>query len=181
MTTNEQAIEQTRKWISNVVIGCNFCPFAAREFQRNSIRYTVPVNPETEAVLHTILDECKHLDENPGIETTLVIVPDALEDFREYLDVYYLAEEAMTEAGYEGVYQLASFHPDYRFEGAPTDDPANYTNRSPHPVFHLLREDSVEKALEYFKGDPDEIPEKNIEFARSKGLAFMKMLLDSCL
>ena len=73
MTTNEQAIEQTRKWISNVVIGCNFCPFAAREFQRNSIRYTVPVNPETEAVLHTILDECKHLDENPGIETTLVI------------------------------------------------------------------------------------------------------------
>ena len=180
MTINEQAVEQTRKWISEVVIGCNFCPFAAREFQRNSIRYTVPANQETEAILHTILEECTYLDENPGIETTLVIVPEALEDFRKYLDVLFLAEDAMAGAGYEGVYQLASFHPDYRFEGAPTDDPANYTNRSPYPVFHLLREDSVEKALEFYKGNPDEIPEKNIEFARTKGLAYMKMLLESC-
>lgn len=181
MTNHEQVVAQTRNWISTVVIGCNFCPFAAREFQRNSIRYVVPASQDTEAILNTILEECNHLDENPGIETTLVIVPDALDDFREYLDVLFLAEDSMTGAGYEGVYQLASFHPDYRFEGAPTDDPANYTNRSPHPVFHLLREDSIEKALEYFKGNADEIPEKNIDFARTKGLAYMKMLLDNCL
>jgi hypothetical protein len=76
---------------------------------------------------------------------------------------------------------VASFHPDYCFESSPADDPANFTNRSPYPMLHLLREESIEKALEHYPGDPEEIPENNIRFAREKGLAYMKILRDSCL
>ncbi|MEI2747252.1 MAG: DUF1415 family protein [Ferruginibacter sp.] len=86
----------------------------------------------------------------------------------------------LEKEGYEGIFQLASFHPDYRFAGSKADDAANYTNRSPYPILHLLKEESIEKALEKFP-DPEKIPDKNIAFAREKGLEYMKNLLKSCL
>ena len=180
MEQTEQIIAQTKKWITDVVIGCNFCPFAAREMKRNTVHYIVSGAASMEESLSVFLEACRQLDQDENIETTLVIFPNQCNDFEEYLDLVEMAEELLEEEDYEGVYQVASFHPEYRFAGVAADDPANYTNRSPYPMLHLLREESLEKALEFYKGDPEEIPENNIRFAREKGLLYMKMLRDNC-
>lgn len=177
--TTVQIIEHTRKWITDVVVACNFCPFAAREVKRNSIHYQVEMGAGIEHSLTIFLQECKRLDEQPDIETILLIFPNAFQEFNQYLDLVSKAEKLLKKKGYEGVYQVASFHPDYRFANAPADDPANYTNRSVYPMLHLLREESIEQALKRYP-DPDSIPEKNIDFARNKGITYMKMLRDSC-
>ncbi|ULQ57189.1 DUF1415 domain-containing protein [Flavihumibacter rivuli] len=181
MTAAATAIEQTKNWIREVVVGCNFCPFANREVKRNSIHYQVEESTELERCLQSFLDECKRLDDDAAVETSLLIFPNAFKDFEEYLDLVDMAEQLLEEEGYEGTYQVASFHPDYRFAGSPEEDAANFTNRSIYPMLHLLREESIEEALDHYAGDPDEIPARNIQFAREKGLAYMKLLRDSCL
>jgi hypothetical protein len=178
--TTAQVIEQTRKWITEVVIACNFCPFAAREVKRNSVHYQVETNTALQACLKTFLQECKRLDEQPAVETVLIIFPHTFSLFGRYLELVDKAESLLKKNGYEGVYQVATFHPGYRFAHSPADDAANYTNRSPYPMLHLLREASIEQALEHY-ADPGNIPERNIRFAREKGAAYMKMLRDSCL
>lgn len=181
MNSTDKAIDQTRKWINDVVVGCNFCPFAARAMNRNAVVYRVIDHEDVAVCLQALLDECIYLDEHAETETSFLLFPDGFKDFLEYLDMVALAEELLEAEGFEGVYQVASFHPDYRFEGAPTADPANYTNRSPYPMLHLLREESIEKALQHYEGDPEEIPERNVGFARNKGLAYMKLLRDTCM
>ena len=111
------------------------------------------------------------------METTFIIFPDNFSDFETYLDLVELSEALAADQGYEGIYQIASFHPEYCFEGAEADDPANYTNRSIYPMLHLLREDSLSDALDNFP-DAESIPERNIAFAQRKGLAFMQSLRD---
>ncbi|MFT3932458.1 MAG: DUF1415 domain-containing protein [Chitinophagaceae bacterium] len=179
MPTAEQVIEQTSKWIKDVVVGCNFCPFAAREVKRNSIHYQVETATTLAACLQSFLNECKRLDAET-IETTLLILPDAFPVFKDYLQLVDMAERLLKQEGYEGVYQVADFHPQYAFAGAPANDAANYTNRSPYPMLHLLREESVEKALQHHP-DPDAIPQRNIDFARAKGLAYMQLLRNACM
>ena len=178
MIPSENIIVNTHKWIEDVVVGCNFCPFAARELARDSVRFTVIEKGDIGTSLQAFLDECIYLDENPGTETSFLIIPEGFSDFLAYLDLVGLAEELLENEGFEGIYQVASFHPEYMFEGSPADDPANYTNRSPYPMLHLLREQSIEKALEHYKGDPEEIPGRNVDFAREKGIVYMKMLRD---
>lgn len=178
--TTDQIIQQTRNWITEVVIACNFCPFAAREVKRNSIHYQVVTAVRPEEALAALLQECKRLDDHPDIETTLLIFPEDFLDFTQYLTLVGMAEQLLKKKKYEGTYQVASFHPEYRFAGAPDDDPANFTNRSVYPMLHLLREASIEAALKRYP-DPDSIPAGNIDFARNKGYAYMKMLRDSCL
>jgi hypothetical protein len=112
------------------------------------------------------------------IETSFLIFPRAFSKFDDYLYLLSLAESFLKKKGYEGVYQVASFHPLYLFAGSDENDPANYTNRSIYPMLHLLREESIDKALENYN-DPENIPERNINFAREKGLVYMKMLRDS--
>ena len=180
METTATVIEQTKKWITSVVIGCNFCFFAAREVKRNSIRYQVETANNVNLCLAAFLQECIHLDNDKAIETTLLIFPNAFQTFDTYLDLLALAERAIKKKGYEGVYQVASFHPLYRFAESQDNDAANYTNRSPYPMLHLLREEKIEQALEHYH-EPEQIPERNIQFAREKGLAYMKKLRDSCL
>jgi uncharacterized protein len=175
METTDAIIYQTRKWINTVVIGCNFCPFAAREMRLDTIRYHVEPATETQKILETVLSECKMLDENTSIETTLIILSQAGTDFEEYLDLVNLVERLIEDYDYEGIYQVASFHPDYRFAGSHEDDPSNYTNRSIYPMLHLLREESLERVIEKHP-DPEGIPERNIHFAHEKGLAYMKAL-----
>lgn len=174
--TTEQVIRQTQHWISNVVIGCGFCPFAYKVWADKSIGYTV-VN---DTALHThgvlLLQEISKMDVDPALETVLLIFPLAYEHFSAYLSFLKQCEKLMSRKGYDGVYQLASFHPDYVFEGDQEDDAANYTNRSPYPMLHLLREASIESALSRV-ADPDEIPQRNIRFARQKGLDYMRELL----
>lgn len=180
MENDNRIIEQTKKWIVDVVIGCNFCPFASREIKRNSIHYKVVSETNLKKSLDLFLDECRRLDRQPEIETSLLIFSKGFSSFDDYLVLLHESEKLIKQKRYEGVYQLASFHPQYRFAETPMDDAANYTNRSPYPMLHLLKEESIEKALQHYP-NPEEIPERNIRFAREKGSAYMKMLRDSCL
>jgi hypothetical protein len=180
MVTNEQAIAQTQQWIKEVVIGLNFCPFAAREVNKGSVHYVVAEGTKLHQALDVIQDEIERLDANPEIETTLVIFPAAFTSFSSYLDLVEMAEAMMERNEYDGVYQVASFHPQYRFAEVQRDDPANYTNRSPYPMVHLLREASLSKALQHYP-DLENIPERNIALARAKGFEAMKALRAACM
>ncbi|MFW2371493.1 MAG: DUF1415 domain-containing protein [Gammaproteobacteria bacterium] len=177
--TTSDVIEQTQCWIKKVVIGLNFCPFAKREFDRGTIRYAMIDANRLDNGLQALIDECILLDRDENIETSLLVFQNALADFYSFLDFVDQANALMADQGYQGIYQLASFHPDYCFEGETDQDPANFTNRSPYPMLHLIRETSIEQALQHYP-DPELIPERNIELARSKGLATMRQLLDSC-
>jgi hypothetical protein len=178
--TDDRIIEQTKKWVTDVVIGCNFCPFAAKEANQNKIRYQVENLTETKGCLASLLKECVALDEDANIETTLLIFPNGFAKFDDYLKLLALAEKLLKKEGYEGIYQVASFHPLYRFANSTANDPADYTNRSIYPMLHLLRETSIEKALQRYS-NPAQIPERNVDFARQKGIVYMKMLRDACL
>lgn len=180
MNREEQVVTQTKKWIAEVVIGCNFCPFAAREVKRNAVNYIVEHSTDIATCLHTLISECIRMDEDPVTETSFIIYPEAFENFEDYLDLVSLAEALIEQERYEGIYQVASFHPQYCFEDADENDAANYTNRSVYPMLHILREESIEAALERYT-DPGEIPERNMKFAREKGVAYMKLLRDTCL
>lgn len=175
-----QAVEQTKKWINDVVIGCNFCPFAANVVKHQRVFYRVEFSSDATVCLRVFMEELSRLDNDADVETSFIVFPTGFEDFEAYLDLVALAEKLLKKHDYEGVYQVASFHPEYRFADAPEDDAANYTNRSPHPMLHLLREDSIDRALEHYK-DPDSIPDRNIHFAREKGMLYMKMLRDACM
>lgn len=164
------AIAMTRAWVARFVVARNICPFAGREVRRDTIRYALVRGDDPQGMLHALIDECRRLDAEPAIETTLMILPDGMSDFEDYLDLLGVAESLLEAEGYAGIYQLASFHPDYVFEGVAADDPANYTNRSPWPMWHLLRESGVEAAVAAYP-DPEAIPERNIDALREAGHA----------
>lgn len=161
------------------MIGCRFCPFAAPVFQDDAIQYEVITDGATRKFLDTLLRSLRHLDTHPETETSLLIFPESLRHFQEYLNFLKRAEALLAAKGYEGKYQLASFHPDYVFANAAQDDAANYTNRSPYPMLHLLREKGIAKALVHFPA-PEQIPEKNMAYARKMGLEYMRQLRESC-
>ena len=173
-----QIIDRTKKWIIDVVIGCNFCPFAANVVKQKTIFYKVEENKELETCLASFVLEMERLDNDPAIETIFLIFPNAFQQFDDYLDLVSLAEKLLKRKSYEGVYQVASFHPLYLFANSDENDPANYTNRSIYPMLQLLREESIDKALANYK-DPESIPARNINFAKEKGLVYMKMLRDA--
>lgn len=131
------------------------------------------------ACLTAFMLEADRLDRDTGIETTFLIFPNSFERFDDYLDLVSLAEKLLKTNGYEGIYQVASFHPLYLFANTTDNDASNYTNRSVYPMLHLLRESSIDAALEHYK-DPEAIPGRNIDFARNKGLVYMQMLRESC-
>ena len=180
MPTNEQVVEATRKWITDVVIGLNFCPFAAREMKLGTVHFSICGGDSLSDALAAFSEEAMRLNITPEIETTLLIFPEGFVDFEDYLDLVTDAETWLKKNKYNGVYQVASFHPEYLFSGSTERDAANYTNRSPYPMLHLLREESLEKALENHP-NPDAIPERNVKFAREKGLAYMQVLLEACM
>lgn len=172
-------IQQTRTWLKTVVINHAICPFAKREYERNSIRYCVAEATSVEECLSILLEECRYLCTNPDCETTLLILAHGFNDFDTFLTLIDFAEALLYQQGYEGVYQLASLHPDYRFANVPRDDPANYTNRSPYPTLHLLREASIESVLKNHP-DPASIPDRNIAYTRQLGIAAVQKLLADC-
>ncbi len=163
-------IENTKKWVTNIVVGLNFCPFAGQAVLQNKVRYSVEDTGNPETILATLFEECLYLDKHQEIETTLLILSKGVDDWEEYLEIADLGSELLKEQGYEGIYQLATFHPDYLFEGSRQDDAANYTNRSPYPTLHLIREASLEEAIGSYP-DVDKIPERNIALARKLGVA----------
>lgn len=159
MHTVLQIIDETKKWIYDVVIGCNFCPFAAHVVTQQTIHYQVEASGSSAICMAAFLAEIKRLDDDKNIETLFLIFPDSFQKFDEYLTLVTQAETLLKQNGYEGIYQLASFHPLYLFASVAENDAANYTNRSVYPMLHLLREASIDKALEHYKE-----PEKNSRY-----------------
>lgn len=178
--STDKIIAQTKNWVKEVVIGCGFCPFAKKVFIENSIRYVVIEGTALHEHPSAVLSELQLLEKDPTIETTLLIFSEAYQSFGSYLQLVKQAEKLSIRKGFEGVFQIASFHPEYVFGDANENDAANYTNRSPYPMLHLLREDSLSKAIS-FHPDPDGIPQRNIEFANEKGIDFMKQLLQKAM
>lgn len=161
------AVDATRAWVDDFVIGLDLCPFAGPARARGRIRYAVTDATEVDRLGTALLAEAQFLlDADPDqIETTLLIHPHVLGDFLAYNDFLDEAEAILDEAGMTGVLQVASFHPRYLFGDAPPDDVANATNRSPHPMLHLLREDSVERAVQSHP-DVAAIPGRNVAVLR---------------
>ncbi len=173
---NSAVVSQTKRWIEAVIIDLNFCPFAKKVFDQQTLFYKVVESEKTEEGLSIVIDECLRLDSNKEIETTLIIYPDMLEDFNDYLDFLELANQLLETQNYAGIYQLASFHPNYCFDGVAMEAAENYTNRSPYPMLHLIRESRLEGALETYP-DPEQIPLRNIERAKKEGAGFFKQIL----
>lgn len=174
-----QAVEAgTRQWLNEVVVGLNLCPFARREVDAGRVRFAISSHVDPEALLLDFASELNRLENEPQIATTLLVFAQGVPDFFDYLDLLDMAQAWLEEQGLEGEYQLASFHPDYLFADSAADDAANYTNRSPWPIIHLLREASVEQAIASHP-DTARIPERNIRLAREKGVAFWEALLKS--
>lgn len=176
----DQIIEQTKNWIKSVVIECNFCPFASKPFHNKQIRYSVNADLNTKNFKEIIAKEFNFLDEHSEIETSFLILPNQFDDFNVYLNLIQKSERLINTLKYDGIYQIASFHPNYLFQGSDESDPANYTNRSIYPMLHFIREESLEKAIQ-FHPNPDKIPNDNIDFCREKGLNYMQVLRNTCM
>ena len=172
-------ISSTRKWVTSFIIHHNICPFAKTEYDKGSIHFELIESHKLEDQLEALILACSQLDSQPDIETTLAIFPHGLENFDDFLDFLALSNAIMHKQGYEGVYQLANFHPDYCFEGVEVDDASNYTNRSPYPLLHIIREASLEKALTNYP-NPEAIPERNIKYTREMGNEVLATLLTRC-
>ncbi|MGF1866738.1 DUF1415 domain-containing protein [Enterovibrio norvegicus] len=165
-TVSLQDVEaQTTEWLEKVVIGLNLCPFAAKPQRNKQIKIEVCEGNTDEAVMETLLTELNLLESSDvaDLETTLLVTPNYFQDFDDYNQFLDVADMIIEQFGWRGIYQIASFHPDYCFADAEPDDESNLTNRSPYPVFHLIREASIEKALKYYGGDADAIPDINID------------------
>jgi hypothetical protein len=156
-------IAETRAWVDRAVIGLNLCPFARAVQVRGQVRYVLSEATDVEALLAELHDEMDRLIATDATETdtTLLIHPQVLNDFSDYNEFLGAADELLGQLGYEGVLQVAGFHPQFQFAGTEADDVTNATNRSPYPTLHLLREDSVDRAVAAFP-EAEAIYEKNI-------------------
>ena len=176
----KKEIVATKNWVEKVVIGLNFCPFAKPVFVKNRIKFVLSEAENPTELTEDLVKELLFLNSVDGddTETTILIHPFILQDFGHYLDYLEFANEIIFQLELEGVFQIASFHPDYQFEGTEQDDIQNYTNRSPYPMLHILREDAVEKAIKTYPNVAD-IPENNIRKAEEIGKDFFDKLLHS--
>lgn len=176
----DDAINVTRNWLESVVVNLNLCPFAQRELNGGRVRMTVCNEDNELALLEALQVEMEQLDRDPSTETTLLIHPFVLQDFDKYNQFLNLVDDVIVEQHREGIYQVASFHPRYQFAGTEPDAAENYTNRSPFPMLHLLREASVEKAIESYPGI-EQVPEKNIQCMNDTGKEKLDVLLKNCM
>jgi len=164
-------LSETQTWLEKAVIGLNLCPFAKAVHVKKQIRYVVSEATNTVDLHASLLSELEFLlSADPvEVETTLLIHPLVLNDFLDFNDFLDVADALLVELNADGLLQIASFHPNYQFFGTKSEDIENYTNRAPYPTLHLLRETSIERAVDSYP-DTDEIVEKNIETLRLLGL-----------
>ena len=165
---DEKVIQEVRQWIDNLVVGMNLCPFAKRELVKNTVRFVNATCTTEEQLLSALQAEFAILNTDPSIETTLLIHPEVLQDFYDYNEFLDVADQLLVALELEGIYQIASFHPNYQFADTQPEDAENYTNRSPYPILHLLREASLERAIEDFP-DVGQIPARNIQAMKALG------------
>lgn len=172
-------IQATRAWIKTFVVDLNLCPFARKSVQTKRIRYTVSPANNAEDILLSLIDDMRALDELTHIETGFLICPGASMDFLQFNDLVYLGEQLLKEQGWEGTYQIVAFHPAFQFADTDANDPSNFTNRSPYPMFHLLRESSVTRAVEATCNIED-IPAVNTKTLNALGLQVLSERWHAC-
>lgn len=172
------AIAATRHWLEQVVIGLNLCPFAKAVHLKQQIRWVESPARDADSLLADLVRELQFLAaaDPDSVDTTLLIHPHALNDFLDYNDFLDVADAAVEQLGLDGVLQVASFHPDYQFEGTDPDDAGNLSNRAPFPTLHLLREDSIDRAVAAFP-EAATIYERNIETLRRLGIDRWRALM----
>jgi hypothetical protein len=177
---NSDPESSVRRWVESIVVDLNLCPFAKHELVNDRVRFTV-TDASTETALLTALEsELVLLTRDLAVETTLLIHPDVLNSFSDYNQFLDLADGLLAQMELEGVLQIASFHPDYQFADTEVDDSENYTNRSPYPVLHILREDSLERAVASMP-DIDQVPVRNIETMNHIGAERLRVMMSACL
>lgn len=177
---SDDPVARTRLWLERAVIGLNLCPFAKAVTVKQQVRLVLCPATTPEALLQALADELAHLRDTPAdiTDTTLLIHPHVLTDFLDYNDFLDLADALVQDMDLEGVLQVASFHPDYRFaDSRGDDDITDYTNRAPYPTLHLLREDSVSRAVAAYP-DPDAIVSRNLHTLSQLGHAGWRRLFD---
>ena len=179
MVNFEIAEQATRRWLQTFVVEHQLCPFAKPHISDNTIRF-VANSAKTEIELLEILqDELIFLVENDSVETTLIIHPHVLTDFFDYNQFLGDADYLIEQLSLEGVLQIASFHPNYQFANCAPDDAQNYSNRSPFPMIHILRESSIDRAVNEFE-NIELIPERNINHLRGMGVNYLQKLWRAC-
>ncbi len=179
---NQHALSHTeavQSWLTNFVIGHNICPFAKRPFSQDRIRIRIIETGEEELLTKALLEELSDLVaiDRQKLETTLLVFPNLFPDFDDFWAYWEWTQDLLVESKTEGLIQLVGFHPDFYFGDSEQEDLANYTNRSPYPLLHLLREESVEEAIAQF-AEIDQIPERNAAYLRAlskKGLENLRI------
>ena len=168
--TDQEILDQIRLWLEKAVIGLNLCPFAKAVYVKNQVRLVVSHARHADDLLEELDSELDRLVATPAeeVDTTLLIHPTLFDDFLDFNDFLEVAEGVVVEHGLEGVVQLASFHPKFQFDGTGPDDIGNYTNRAPFAILHLLREESVERAVAAFP-QADAIFEENVKTLEKLG------------
>ena len=171
-------VADTRRWLERAVIGLNLCPFAKAVVAKQQLRIVLSDASTPDALLAQLGEELLLLRDTPAdqIDTTLLVHPDVLGDFLDYNDFLEQADALVEALELDGILQVASFHPDYQFAGSEPDAVENFTNRSPYPTLHLLREDSVSRAVDAYP-DPDAIIERNVATLRALGVDGWRKLL----
>lgn len=167
---DQPIINATRHWLTQAVIGLNLCPFAKAPYIKQQLRFCVSHARHLDDFLELLDDELQLLANTPArdIETSLIIEPNLFQDFQDFNDLLDLTDQIITEHHLDGIIQIAPFHPQFQFADAPADDITNYTNRSPYPTLHLIRESSIERAVEAM-GDTSTIFERNKQLLRRMG------------
>ena len=177
---DDKIVASVRQWVELLVVGMNLCPFAKRELVNNRVRFAVTKAITEEQLLIALQAELELLNSDPSVETTLLIHSNVLQDFYDYNQFLGYAESLLVRMRLEGVYQIAGFHPNYQFGGTDPEDVENYTSRSPYPMLHLIREDSLERVIAHYP-DVDQIPSRNIELMNSLGRDKLQALVRACL
>jgi len=177
---DEKTTRSVRQWVETLVVGMNLCPFSKREMVNNRVRFATTASTTEEQLLMALQAELELLNTDSSVETTLLIHSGVLQDFYDYNRFLGYADSLLVEMGLEGIYQIASFHPDYQFAGTQPDDVENYTNRSPYPMLHLIREASLERVIANYP-EIDQIPVRNIALMNDLGEDKLQALLRSCL
>ena len=161
MIEERKIISRVHHWIEKAVIGLDLCPFTKSVYRQNKLRCRVSESKQVDALMLELYQQCQYLIETPEIETTLLIIPHQLQDFADFNQVLDQVDALMAAYQWTGIFQIASFHPDYQFNSTLVDDRENWSNRSPYPILHILRESSVERALAGYP-NPERISETNI-------------------
>ena len=164
--------QHVTSWLNDFVVGLNLCPFARIVVDTLGLRIIICDSDQLDVITERFISELNFINNSSEVivPSTLLVVPNALKNFKEYLSFINISEKLVEEMGMEGTIQLASFHPNYQFAGEQNDSVSHYTNRSPYPIIHFLREEMVERALENYS-KPEEISQRNIKTLKDIGLA----------